>query len=159
LAHDDQATGQRVMLHPQATMALAAEATASTGAGSIQVARRRIDAAARAECSSGPDIALVDELPTGGVRCRRYHPAPGDLLPVVVYLHGGGWALGSLDTVDAVCRRVAERSGCAVLSVDYRLAPEHPWPAAVHDVDAVLDWIRANGGTCRAGRDRAGPGR
>lgn len=139
------------MLHPQAAAALAADAATSTGADSVTVTRSRMDTAARAECGSGPDVELVDEPVLGGVRCRRYHPAPGRLLPPVVYLHGGGWVFGSLDPVDAACRRIAERSGCAVVSVDYRLAPEHPWPAAVQDVDAVLDWIRANGE--RAGLD------
>jgi acetyl esterase len=64
---------------------------------------------------------------------------------VLIYLHGGGWVAGSLETVDAACRRLAVTSGHPVLSVDYRLAPEHPWPAAVEDADTVIGWIRDYG--------------
>ena len=63
-----------------------------------------------------------------------------------VYAHGGGWCYGSIETVDRFCRRVADRSGCAVLSVGYRLAPEHVFPAAVDDVETVLAWVRKEGG-------------
>src|SRR5205085_491492 len=65
--------------------------------------------------------------------------------PVFVYLHGGGWSMGSLETHDRLCRRIADRSGCAVLSVDYRLAPEHPHPAAVEDTEAALRFVRTEG--------------
>jgi len=65
--------------------------------------------------------------------------------PVLVYLHGGGWCYGSVATVDRVCRRIADRSGCAVLSVEYRLAPEHVFPAALEDVETVLDFLRKDG--------------
>jgi acetyl esterase len=132
-----------VTLHPQAAVWLAT--VGDSGPGTLAAARARLDAAAATECGAGPDLALVDELRLGGVACRRYHPRPRTLLPVVVYLHGGGWTTGSLETVDAVCRWLAVRSGCAVVSVDYRLAPEHPWPAAVEDVDAVLDQIGRDG--------------
>ena len=63
----------------------------------------------------------------------------------MVYLHGGGWCYGSIETVDRMCRRVADRSGCAVLSVGYRLAPEHVFPAALDDVETVLAYLRASG--------------
>ncbi|MDY7041352.1 MAG: alpha/beta hydrolase, partial [Chloroflexota bacterium] len=66
--------------------------------------------------------------------------------PVLVFLHGGGWVLGDLDQSDAVCRRLAKLSGWMVVSVDYRLAPEHKFPAALDDTCAVLEWLagRAN---------------
>ena len=82
------------MLHPQAVTALAADAPTSDAAP-VAEARARMDAAAMAECGVGPALALVDEMEVGGVPCRRYHPAPGRLLPVVVYMHGG-WTLGKL---------------------------------------------------------------
>jgi acetyl esterase len=73
----------------------------------------------------------------GGVRCRLYLPAP-DVDRLHVHVHGGGWWMGSLDTVDPMARELAHVSGMAVLSVGYRLAPEHPYPAGLDDVTAVL---------------------
>jgi acetyl esterase len=70
-------------------------------------------------------------------------PPPGSLLPCLLFLHGGGWVLGSLETHDWVCRRLAKESGGCVLSADYRLAPEHPYPAAVEDALAALRWLAA----------------
>ncbi|GLZ48369.1 alpha/beta hydrolase [Actinomycetospora sp. NBRC 106375] len=76
----------------------------------------------------------------GDIPVRVYVP-PGDgPLPVVVFYHGGGWVIGSLDSHDAVCRALAARSGCLVAAVDYRLAPEHRFPAAVDDAYAALTW-------------------
>jgi acetyl esterase len=88
----------------------------------------------------GPEMAQVRELDAGGVPARLYVPdgAPAALL---VYLHGGGWTIGSLDTHDSVCRVLAAGSGVRVLAVGYRLAPEHPWPASIDDTIAVLCWI------------------
>ena len=81
------------------------------------------------------------ELP-GTLPARLYRPAPGRL-PVVLFFHGGGWVVGSIETHDRMCRELATRSGCAVLSVGYRLAPEHPYPAAVDDAEAALSWVQA----------------
>ncbi|WP_248761381.1 alpha/beta hydrolase [Pseudarthrobacter sp. SSS035] len=69
------------------------------------------------------------------------NPSPG----VLVYLHGGGWVIGTLKTFDGVCRSLANRTGMTVVAVDYRLAPEHPHPAAIDDTELALKWI-ANGG-------------
>lgn len=90
--------------------------------------------------SPGPDMHEVRDLRIGNLGARLYRPtAPAASL--VAYLHGGGWTLGSLESHDRVCRRLAAGSGAAVLAVDYRLAPEHPWPASVDDTVAVLRWI------------------
>ncbi|RVU23160.1 alpha/beta hydrolase [Streptomyces antnestii] len=82
---------------------------------------------------------------SGPLRARLYHP-PGspakDLRPALLYLHGGGFVLGTLDGVDEVCRAIAARSGWAVLSLEYRLAPEHPYPAAFEDSLDALAWLR-----------------
>src|SRR5262249_40544070 len=76
-------------------------------------------------------IQLVVDEEIAGVPVRVYAPAPGDDLPIAVHFHGGGWVVGSPDTHDGFCRALANRAGWRVISVDYRLAPEHRFPAAV----------------------------
>jgi acetyl esterase len=98
------------------------------------IARR---AAAR---TPGPDLHEVRDLRIGELPGRLYRPVP-DPAPLVVYLHGGGWTIGSLESHDRMCRRLADGSGAAVLAIDYRLAPEHPWPASVDDTVAALRWV------------------
>jgi acetyl esterase len=90
------------------------------------------------------DVAEVVDLDADGVRVRLFRPhgaEPG----LVVHLHGGGFVFHDLDVHDRPCRRFANRLGRAVLSVDYRLAPEHPFPAAPDDVDTVLTWLDHGG--------------
>ena len=83
---------------------------------------------------------LVDGA-TGVLPARLYVPTDAaPVSPLLVYFHGGGWIFGSVDDFDGVCRRLAERSGVRVLSVDYRLAPEHPFPAAYDDAVAATLW-------------------
>jgi acetyl esterase len=96
--------------------------------------------AARARAAQrppGPRLASVTDAPRPPVATRHYRPVdePRSLL---VFLHGGMWLLGDLDTHDALCRRIAAGAGVEVLAVDYRRAPEHPWPAAVHDAVAAV---------------------
>ncbi|MEA2667162.1 MAG: acetyl esterase, partial [Chloroflexota bacterium] len=67
--------------------------------------------------------------PGGEINCRLYVPGRGKALPSLLYMQGGGWVVGDLDSHDSVCRALARRAGCIVLSVDYRLAPEHRFPA------------------------------
>jgi acetyl esterase/lipase/predicted FMN-binding regulatory protein PaiB len=99
----------------------------------------------------GPKIAATRELiaPTcaGPLRLRLYDPAPGVAKPTLVYLHGGGWAMLSLDTHDRVMREYAARGRIAVVGVDYALAPESPAPAALHQIVALSRWLRAQGAT------------
>jgi acetyl esterase len=80
--------------------------------------------------------------PGGEIRVRVYRPAEGGRLPVLVYFHGGGWVVGSLDSHDGVARFLANHAGCVVVSVDYRLAPEHKFPAAVEDAWSATTWVR-----------------
>lgn len=75
----------------------------------------------------------------GPMAARLYHPAPGEIRPLALLMHGGGWVMGTLDTHDALSRVLARDSGCAVLSINYRLAPEHPYPAALQDCLAVIE--------------------
>lgn len=83
--------------------------------------------------------------PAGSLRIRIYRPAHSvaRLLPTVLYFHGGGWVIGSLEGYDLACRYFCARSGCAIVSVDYRLAPEHKFPAAVDDGVAAFRWLAA----------------
>lgn len=78
--------------------------------------------------------------PAGGIPCRLYLPGGGTGYPLFVYLHGGGWVLGNLDSADNISRFLCKHVICSVLSVDYRLAPEHPFPAAVEDSLAAVEW-------------------
>ena len=78
---------------------------------------------------------------TAGLRTRVYRPGPDDGMPVLVYFHGGGWVVGSLDSHDGVVRFLANHARCQVVSVDYRLAPEHKFPAAVEDAWAATSWV------------------
>jgi acetyl esterase len=87
-------------------------------------------------------LAEVRELRAeGAIPLRLYRPAPGRL-PLLVYFHGGGWTIGDLDTHDVLCRQLARAGGCAVLSVDYRMGPEHRFPAALDDCVAATRWAR-----------------
>jgi acetyl esterase len=77
---------------------------------------------------------------------------------VLVYFHGGGWVIGDLDTHDALCRALANGSGCAVVSVDYRMGPEHRFPAAVDDCLAATYWVRRNAGALNVNPDKLAVG-
>ena len=105
--------------------------------------------AALSMVESRPEMAAVSDRvvpgPTGDIPVRVYVPttAPGPR-PVLVYFHGGGWVIGSIDTHDGNVRAVAEGSGVTVVSVGYRLAPEHPFPAAIDDSVAAVRWVVDN---------------
>lgn len=94
----------------------------------------------------GPELASeVDELAPvsgGAIPVRVYRPRPGRL-PVHLFLHGGGWCIGTLDERDPRCRQVAAGADCVVVSVDYRMAPENQWPTAAEDCFAALGWVVA----------------
>lgn len=101
-------------------------------------------AAASGSRAGGVEVASVRDAVADGVPVRIYDPAPGAAgRPLVVFFHGGGWVMCGLDTHDALCRALAVASGAVVVSADYRLAPEHPWPAASDDALTVLLWARA----------------
>ena len=87
-----------------------------------------------------PVASATDQHSPGGVPVRIYEPlqANGGTL---IYLHGGGWVVGDVETHDPLCRRVTNGTGARVVSVDYRLAPEHPFPAALDDAEEVLHWL------------------
>lgn len=100
---------------------------------------------------SPPAVALSRQLaipgPGGPIALRLYRPAGSQrtqALPALIYFHGGGWVVGDLDTHDPLCRELTNGSGCAVVAVDYRLAPEHRFPAAMDDALAALKWVAEN---------------
>jgi acetyl esterase len=101
-----------------------------------------------------PELLSVAPLkipsPTGSIPARLYTPKTlrkaNGLAPCLVFFHGGGWVIGDLDSHDVVCRKLAHEGELIVISVDYRLAPEHKFPAAVDDAIAATKWIAANGG-------------
>ena len=85
------------------------------------------------------------ELEGRALDARLYHPAPGEKLPVTLFFHGGGWVHGTLDTHDRLAAVLAVQAHCAVVSVNYRLAPEHPFPAAWDDALESLQWVEGQG--------------
>ena len=95
-----------------------------------------------------PDVAAVEDRtlpgPAREVPIRVYRPEGSGPFGVLVFYHGGGWMIGDLDTHDRECRLLCNGAGCLVVSVDYRLAPEDPFPAAVEDAFAALQWIGQN---------------
>jgi acetyl esterase len=139
------------MLHPQAralldlieTRGLPATHTLTPAeARAVYRDRRHFTQPAPAEVDTVRDLQA--DGPHGAIALRLYRPlgASQDPLPVLVYYHGGGWVIGDLDTHDSLCRDLANASGCAVIAVDYRMGPEHRFPAAVDDALAAARWVR-----------------
>lgn len=93
----------------------------------------------------GPAMAHTETLTVGGIRVRIHRPSETRALPALVYLHGGGWMLFSIDTHDRLMREYAARSGCAVVGIDYSLSPEVRFPHALDEVETVCAWLRAEG--------------
>ena len=83
--------------------------------------------------------------PSGPIAARVYRPSQEEMLPALVFYHGGGFVIGDLETHDKECRLLCANAGCIVIAVDYRLAPESPFPAAVEDAWAALQWVASEG--------------
>jgi len=94
-------------------------------------------------------VAQIGDLLIPGedwsIPVRIYKPGSHSSCPILIYLHGGGWVLGGVNQSDPVCRWLAKQGECIVVSVDYRLAPESKFPAALEDTLIVLDWVYRNG--------------
>ena len=139
-------------LHPQVSAVL--EAMRAAGGPALEEltpGEARAVHRAAADRLGGPveEVAASTDLDAGGVPVRIHRPrgtAATMPLGAVVYLHGGGWVTCDLETHDRLCRTLANRSGAAVVAVDYRRAPEHPFPAAVEDSVAALAWTRTHAG-------------
>lgn len=128
-------------LHPQSRTFL--EALGTPAAPGEDLAGIR--ATSRAEALAGQSrIGLdhVSDVDADGVPCRLYRPRQG--APVALYVHGGGWVLHDLETHDSFCRFLAHQTGWALLAVDYRRAPEDPFPAPLDDVQTAARWLRSH---------------
>jgi len=114
------------------------------------VGRKAVDKMSEEGEAEPPEVADVADGgfagPASEIRFRRYRPigAKAGLLPTLIYYHGGGFVIGNIETHDSTCRRLANKSRCQVISIDYRLAPEHPFPAPIDDGVAAFRHIRDN---------------
>ncbi|EDY16806.1 Alpha/beta hydrolase fold-3 domain protein [Chthoniobacter flavus Ellin428] len=128
-----------------------------SAAAGPQTPEMRREAYRRARLLTQPDLPQVYQIkeyqvpgPKGPITVRLYRGAGCSLeapLPVLVFFHGGGWLVGNLDTHDWICRSIANKTDAAVVSVEYRLAPENPFPAAYEDAVAATRWVVANAAT------------
>lgn len=142
-------------LDPQMRAALEEDARRNPGGTGelttlpIDEVRRRYAAGRAFWNADRPDLPEVADRaapgPHGDIPVRLYFPVATRPLPVLVFFHGGGFIYGSIDTHDKICRWIALRSGVAVCSVDYRLAPEFKFPSPLQEAEAVVDWLRADG--------------
>lgn len=123
----------------------------------------RLAGAILGQLSIPEEVAGVDDRvipgPGGALPVRIYRPAGAPVAaPALVWFHGGGFVIGDLDTADGVCRALCRRAGVMVVSVGYRLAPEHPFPAPLDDATAAFDWVRAHGSELGIDADRIAVG-
>jgi acetyl esterase len=151
-------------VHPQ--VALLLEAVKQSALPTLDkvpafVARRLYSERCAKVAPPAPEAQTRLMLAPGGVAIRAYRPAgvgKNDVLPALVYFHGGGWTIGDLDTHDVLCRQLANGARCEVFSVEYRLAPESPFPAAVEDCIAATEFVArsSKSGRVAVGGDSAG---
>ncbi len=145
-------------LHPQALAIL--EIMASLGGPVIHESTpTEFRAYYDSRAVPGPEeMHEIRDVSAGGVPSRLYRPTNRTDSGLLVYYHGGGWVIGGLDSHDGICKSLAHRTGHAVLSVDYRLAPEHPYPAAVEDAMCSLRWAYENAAELGVNPDRIAVG-
>ncbi|WP_194822958.1 alpha/beta hydrolase [Micromonospora sp. S-DT3-3-22] len=148
-------------LDPQVVAYRAARAAAGTRPLYTQTLAEARAADLAAIRAGGGDVEPVHEVrdttvpgPDGDLRVRVHRPAGDGPLPTLVYFFGGGWTLGSVETADGICRRLANATPCQVVTVGYRLAPEHPFPAAVLDCHAATRWLAEHAAALRVDPDR-----
>ena len=156
------------MLHPQTRALLDfIEKQGAPATHTLSPAEARVVSSQRRKrlLPPAPEVASVAArrvpAPAGAIPLRVYRPWGShetDLLPVLLYYHGGGFVLGDLDSHDVICRQLANIAGCAVVAVEYRLAPENPFPAAVNDASAALVWLQENAKELRVDATRVAVG-
>jgi acetyl esterase len=124
----------------------------------VEQARAGHDAETKHLSGPGEPVAEVRDVavpsPCGAVPLRVYRPDGEGPLPLVAYVHGGGWMLGSVESFDSVVRALANAAGAVVASIEYRLAPEHPFPAGLDDVRCAVRWLAANAADLGADPER-----
>ena len=118
-------------------------------------ARRRNEEAAAALAGPGEDVR-VEDAKIAGIPVRIFQPHASRALPTLLYFHGGGWVIGSVATHDRPCRALAHRADCRVVSVEYRLAPQHPFPAALEDCWTITEALAREKQSLAIGGDSAG---
>src|SRR5580700_11905840 len=150
-------------LHPQIREVLRAMAEAKLRPVEEMTpaeAREQMEATARARKAEPLPVARVEERltpgPAGEIRLRLYWPQAAAPVPAILYYHGGGHVIGSLDTHDFIARNLCAGVEALVASVDYRMGPEHKFPAAVEDSFAALEWVHANAAELGADPQRLG---
>ncbi|WP_121743262.1 alpha/beta hydrolase [Natronorubrum halophilum] len=129
--------------------------------GARQLTDRAIEEAGLLSDPEPVDGDVVDYLidgPDGDLPVRVYTPDDRGRHPVLLWFHGGGWVRGSIDAADGVCRALVNRTGCSVVSVEYRLAPEHPFPAGLEDCYAATEWVAEHPAVSLADPDRTAVG-
>ncbi|HYQ78963.1 MAG TPA: alpha/beta hydrolase [Solirubrobacterales bacterium] len=148
--------GQQLAPDIHTLISIAARARSDSLASGTDPAEARAQRLAEARIvAERPTIPMARVVPVeipgpaGAIPARLYVPRPAEEgpQPLLVYYHGGGWVIGDLDTHDSPCRFLAAHAGVAVLAIDYRLAPEHPFPAAVEDACAAYGWASENAGS------------
>ena len=124
-------------------------------AGATMATRRQVAERVRKPWrEGGPIMADTREMDMGGVRLRLHRPVADQKLPVLLYIHGGGWTLFSIDTHDRLMREYAARAGIAVIGIDYSLSPESKFPVALEEGAAALDWIESQADALGLDADR-----
>lgn len=121
----------------------------------VEKSRRGMRESVRIVEAEKPAMQAIEDVDIAGVSCRRYQPGP-EPRGRLMYLHGGGWTVGDLDSHDGFCRRIAADTGLEVIAVDYALAPERPFPHGLNDAVAVFGEFRKQPGLLILGGDSAG---
>jgi acetyl esterase len=134
-----------------------ADIYADAGSWAERRAREHRELDLMLDTHAGTEIVDLDiPAPGGPLTARLYRPTANEALPVVLFIHGGGWVMGSLEICDPFCRALANEAGCAIVSVNYRLAPEDPYPAALDDCTSALAWLCDQSATLNLDTSRLG---
>jgi acetyl esterase len=152
---DQMADRDAPVPHEQVLAYLRTVPSTADSTDDIEAFRARTRAEALAVRGQLEDVASIQTLDVGGVPSRLYRPN-GDEKDVLVWIHGGGWIHGDLDCYENVARSLAKRGNCAVLAIEYRLAPEHPFPAGFEDAWTAVGWASANFATVAVAGDSSG---
>lgn len=150
-----------MQIDPELWAVIEARLTSATQPADLAEMRTRFSAVG--DALPRPDVGSVTEHtapgPDGPVPVRLYRPETGETTPpLLIFIHGGGWMFGDLDSHDAACRHLVTAAECAVAAIDYRLAPEHPFPAALRDCEAAVEWLLDHAGAIGLDPGRIGLG-